>query len=99
MFKDFFEERKEAEKSKCCGNFWRLMAAAAAGAAALAAVCAVLTKLQNVKYKEKLIELSKSLPNTPEQEAELEEILKREQAEAHSPADRKTTEERPAENE
>lgn len=98
MFKNFFEERKELERLERRNSLWRLAAAVSAVAAVLAAVCALVTKLQNCKYKEKLIELSEQFPNTPEQGAELEEIRKREWAAAHSPSNRRTTEERLAEN-
>lgn len=98
MFRNFFEEREEFERLERRGSFWRLAAGVSAVVAILAAACAFLTKLKNIKYKEKLIELSKQLPNTPEQEAELEEIRKREWAAAHSPSNRRTTEERLAEN-
>ncbi len=98
MFKNFFEEREELERLERRNSLWRLAAAVSAVAAVLAAVCALVTKLQNCKYKEKLIELSEQFPNTPEQEAELEEIRKREWAAAHSPSNRRTTEERLAEN-
>lgn len=98
MFKNFFEEREELERLEHRNSLWRLAAAVSAVAAVLAAVCALVTKLQNCKYKEKLIELSEQFPNTPEQEAELEEIRKREWAAAHSPSNRRTTEERLAEN-
>ncbi len=73
MFRNFIEDREEFEKLERQGSFWRCAAAISAVVAALAAICALATKLQNLKYKEKLIELSERFPNTPEQEAELEE--------------------------
>lgn len=82
-------------EEKCGGKF--VTALALAGMAAATAV-AVVTHMQNKKYKEKIIELSNSIPNTPEQEAELEEIRKREWASANAPANRKTDEERLEEN-
>ena len=98
MFRNFIEDSEEFERLERRGSFWRCAAAISAVVAALAAICALVTKLQNLKYKEKLIELSERFPNTPEQEAELEEIRKREWAAAHSPSNRRTTEERLAEN-
>ncbi|MGN0178178.1 MAG: hypothetical protein ACI4DY_01885 [Monoglobaceae bacterium] len=84
-------------EEKCCGGRKFVTALALAGMAAATAF-AVVTHMQNKKYKEKIIELSNSIPNTPEQEAELEEIRKREWAAANAPANRKTDEERLEEN-
>lgn len=84
-------------EEKCCGGGKFVTALALAGMAAATAF-AVVTHMQNKKYKEKIIELSNNIPNTPEQEAELEEIRKREWAAANAPANRKTDEERLEEN-
>ena len=65
MFRNFIENREEFERLERRGSFWRLAAAISAVVAALAAICALVTKLQNLKYKEKLIELSEQFPNTP----------------------------------
>lgn len=88
--------------SKCCGKkesgIWKAVSAVLFVVAALSAVSAFLLKLQNHKYRDKIIELSHNIPNTPEQEAELEEIRKREWSRANAPANNQTAEERMAEN-
>lgn len=84
-------------EEKGCGAGRFITALALAGMAAATAV-AVVTHKKNKEYKEKIIELSGNIPNTPEQEAELEEIRKREWAAANAPANRKTDEERLEEN-
>ena len=87
----------DCEYEEKCGGGKLVTAFVLAGMAAATAF-AVVTHMQNKKYKEKIIELSNNIPNTPEQEAELEEIRKREWAAANAPANRKTDEERLEEN-
>ena len=88
--------------SKCCtkreGGIWKMVSAVLFVIAAMSAISAALLKVKNCKYRDKIIEMSKNFPNTPEQEAELEEIRKREWSRAHAPSNQQTTEERMAEN-
>ena len=49
MFRNFIEDREEFEKLERQGSFWRCAAAISAVVAALAAICALATKLQNLK--------------------------------------------------
>lgn len=88
--------------SRCCekkeSGFLKFISVILFIVAVMSSVCAVLLRIKNCKYRDKIIEMSERFPNTPEQEAELEEVHKREWARAHSPENRQTTEERMAEN-
>lgn len=80
------------------GGVWKLIAIVLFFAFLGMTVSAFLLKRKNDEYRDVLIEESQSFPNTPEQEQELKEIRKREWRRKHALKNRKTTEERMAEN-
>lgn len=97
MKRDYFGYSKSCAKKD--GGFWKVMAAVFFVVALVAAANAVVLKIQNKKYRDKLIEVSENFPNTPEQEAELEEIRRREEwSRAYAPTNRQTVEERMEDN-
>lgn len=61
-------------------------------------IMAIVLGIKEKKYKKALIDVSGSIPNTPEQEEELAEIRRREWNRAGAPINRMTVEERLAEN-
>lgn len=102
MLKRILDERdifaSKYVKAKKCNKLSKMVAAFSFAGMLAMAVYALLTRHQNKKYKEKIIEMSENFPIAPEQEAELAEIRQREWAAACSPSNRKTTEERIADN-
>lgn len=80
------------------GGIWKVIAIILFFAFALMTVSAFLLKKKNDEYRNALIEESSNFPITPEQEIELKEIRKREWRRKHALKNRKTTEERMAEN-
>lgn len=92
---NYFEYAKECARKK---GVWKLAAAVFFLAFVGMSAAAVMLKIKNNKYRDKLIEVSEQIPNTPEQEEELAEIRRREWSRANAPSNRMTDEERIAEN-
>lgn len=92
---EYYGYAKECMRKK---GLWKLLALIFFMAFIGTSVAAILLKRRNDKYKDALVEISEQIPVTFEQEEELAEIRKREWSRANSPANRKTDEERIAEN-
>ena len=90
MDREYYDCAREIGRK---GGFWKFIAAILFVALAIMSVNMLLLKLKNKEYKEVLIKNSESIPNTPEQEAELAEIRKREWGRGNAPKNKKTTEE------
>ncbi len=90
MNNDTYEYARKCNKK---GGIWRFISALLFLGLIVMSVYTFLLRLKNREYRDVLINESNELPVTPEQEAELAEIRKREWARAYAPVNRKTTEE------
>lgn len=95
MNRECFDYARECSRR---GGLWKLAAAVLFAAFLAMTVTAFMLKIKNNSYRDMLIKVSEKFPATPEQEEEMAEIRKREWSRAHAPANRKTDEERIAEN-
>ena len=92
---NYFEFAKKCARKK---GVWKLAAVVFFIAFVGMSVAAIMLKIKNDKYRDKLIEVSEQIPNTPEQEEELADIRRREWSRANAPSNRMSDEERIAEN-
>ncbi len=76
MFDELYNYGK---RFSCKGGCWKIAAGVLFVAFGIATVAAFFYRNDSKKYRDKIIEMSKDIPNTPEQEAELEEIKQREE--------------------
>lgn len=91
----YFEYAKECARKK---GIWKIAAMFFFVAFIGMSVAAIVLGIKGKKYKKALIDMSESIPNTPEQEEELAEIRRREWNRANALSNRMTDEERLAEN-
>lgn len=86
---------------KCCmkkGGIWKLAAVIFFFAFIAMAMASLCLKKKNKEYCDTIVTMSENFPNTEEQEEKLSEIRKRKWSKAHSLFNRKSDEERIAEN-
>lgn len=89
------------ECAKACGRrggLWKMLAIIFFAAFTASAICALILKFKNNKYRDALIDVSERFPNTAEQEEELAEIRRREWGRANAPSNQMTNEERLSKN-
>lgn len=94
-------DRYYLDCAKACGKkrgMWKFVAVVLFLAFVASAAAVVALKFKNDQYRDAIIKMSEELPNTPEQEEELSELRRREWSRAHAPANRKSDEERMADN-